>query len=52
MQRSAFRGRELPENSIAWRETGYVALRANATDTCDGRVSEHSFDVENERAEA
>jgi hypothetical protein len=52
MQRSAFRGRELPENPITWREAGYAALRANAADTGDDRASENRFDVENERTEA
>jgi hypothetical protein len=36
---------------IAWREAEYAALRANAKDTCDDRVSESIFDVEDERAE-
>ena len=51
MKRSAFRGRKLPERRIAWREAEYAALRANAADTCDDRVSENIFDVEDERAE-
>ena len=36
---------------IAWRAAEYAALRANAADTCDDRVSENIFDVEDERAE-
>jgi hypothetical protein len=52
MQRSAFRGRNLAEIQIAWREAGYAALRGSAADTGDDRASENSFDVENERAEA
>jgi len=51
MKRSAFRSRKLPELPIAWRELGYAALRADAADTCDDRVSENIFDVEDERAE-
>ena len=51
MKRSAFRGRKLPERPIAWGEAEYAALRANAADTCDDRVSENIFDVEDERAE-
>jgi hypothetical protein len=41
----------LPELPIAWRAAEYAALRANAADTCDDRVSENIFDVEDERAE-
>ena len=51
MRRSAYRSPKLPERSIAWREAEYAALRANAADTCDDRVSENIFDVEDERAE-
>lgn len=36
---------------IAWREAEYAAMRANAADTCDDRVSEEIYDVEDERAE-
>ena len=51
MKRTATRGRKLPGLPIAWREAEYAALRANAADTCDDRVSEDIFDVEDERAE-
>ena len=51
MKRTAFRNRKLPELPIAWREAEYAALRANAADTCDDRVSEDIFDVEDEWAE-
>jgi len=51
MKRSAFRSRKLPELPIAWSEAEYAALRANAADTCDDRVSENIFDVDDERAE-
>ena len=51
MKRSAFHRRKLPELPIAWREAEYAALRANAADTCDDRVSEDIFDDEDERAE-
>jgi len=51
MKRSAFRSRKLPELPIAWREAEYAALRTNAADTCDDRVSENIFDVEDERTE-
>jgi hypothetical protein len=51
MRRTVPRHPKSPELSIAWREAEYVALRANAADTCDDRVSEDIFDVEDERAE-
>ena len=51
MKRTAFHRRKSPELSIAWREAEYAALRANAADTCDDRVSEDIFDVEDEHAE-
>jgi len=51
MKRTATRSRKLPELPIAWREAEYAALRANAADTCDDRVSEDIFDVDDERAE-
>jgi len=51
MKRSAYRSPKSLALPIAWREPEYVALRANAADTCDDRVSEDIFDVEDERAE-
>ena len=51
MKSNAFRGRQLSEMPIAWREAEYPALLANAEDTCDDRVSENIFDVEDERTE-
>jgi hypothetical protein len=51
MKRTAFRHRKLPGLPVAWREAEYAALRANAADTCDDRVSEDIFDVEDEWAE-
>ena len=51
MKRTAFRSRKSPERPIAWREAEYAALRAIASDTCDDRVSEDIFDIEDERAE-
>ena len=51
MKRTALRSRESVKPPIAWREAEYAALRANAADTCDDRVSEEIFDVEDERAE-
>ncbi len=49
MKRSAFRSRQLGKLPNAWREAEYAALRAHAADTCDDRVSENMFDVEDER---
>ena len=51
MKRSAFRSGEPVKLPIAWREAEYAALRANAADTYDDRVSENIFDVEDEHAE-
>ncbi len=33
----------------AWREAEYAALRVNAADTCDDRVSENIYDADDER---
>jgi hypothetical protein len=51
MKRTASRSREWFKPPVAWREAEYAALRANAADNCDDRVSEDIFDVEDERAE-
>ena len=51
MKRTAIRRPKLPELPIAWRVAEYAARRANAKDTCDDRVSENIFDIEDERAE-
>jgi hypothetical protein len=51
MKRAAIRRPKSPELPVAWREAEYAALRANAADTCDDRVSEDIFDVEDEHAE-
>ena len=51
MKRNVICSRKSPQLPIAWREAEYAALRANAADTCDDRVSEDIFDVEDERAE-
>lgn len=51
MKRNVIRSRKSPQLPIAWREAEYAALRANAADTCDDRVSENIFDVDDERAE-
>ena len=51
MKRSIRSIRKLPERPIVWREAEYAALQANATDTCDDRVSDDIFDAEDEYAE-
>jgi hypothetical protein len=51
MKRIAVRSSKSTKLPIAWREAEYAALRANAADTCDDRVSDNIFDVEDERAE-
>ncbi|OFW16445.1 MAG: hypothetical protein A3H27_02045 [Acidobacteria bacterium RIFCSPLOWO2_02_FULL_59_13] len=51
MKHNAIRSRKSPQLPIAWREAEYAALRANAADTYDDRVSENIFDIEDERAE-
>ena len=51
MKRSAHRSRKSPQLPVAWREAEYAALRSNAADSYDDRVSENIFDIEDERAE-
>ncbi len=34
----------------AWRKAEHAALRANAKDTCDDRVSDDIFDMDDERS--
>ncbi len=51
MKRNPSLSRKAPELPVAWSEAEYAALRANAADTCDDRVSETIFDFEDERAE-
>ena len=51
MTRTALRTKRLIARSIAWDEAEYTALRINAADTCDDRVSDDIFDVDDEHAE-
>lgn len=51
MKRSAFHSRKPAHYPIAWREAEFAALRANAADQCDDRVSDEIFDADDERAE-
>ena len=51
MKRSALPNPKSAELPIAWLQAEYAALRKNEADTCDDRVSEDIFDIEDERAE-
>lgn len=51
MKRSAIRSRNVPVLPLAWNEAEFAAQWANVSDTCDDRVSENIFDVEDEYAE-
>lgn len=51
MKRNESRSHKSSKLPIAWRAAEYAALRANAADSYDDRVSENIFDVEDERAE-
>ena len=48
MKHNAARAHRLP---AAWQAAENAALRANAADTCDDRVSNDIFDVQDEREE-
>ena len=51
MKHTVFSRRKASQLPVAWRLAEYAALRINAADTCDDRVSEEIFDVDDERAE-
>ena len=51
MKRNASHSRTSTKLPIAWREAEYAAVRANAADRYDDRVSENFFDAEGERAQ-
>lgn len=51
MKRTADHRRTAARIPISWREAECAAQRINAADTCDDRVSENIFDVDDERAE-
>lgn len=51
MKRTATRSKKLPNPPIAWRQAEYAALRSNAADRFDDRVTEDIFDLEDERGE-
>jgi hypothetical protein len=50
MKPTTSRQHKAPLLPIGWREAEYAALQVNAADTCDDRVSEDIFDVEDEWA--
>ena len=51
MKRTGLRTKQLAVRAIPRDEAEYALLRANAADTCDDRVSDDIFDVEDEHAE-
>ena len=51
MRRTAIRSPKVQNPQINWRDAERAARRFNAADSCDDRVSEEIFDVEDERAE-
>ena len=52
MKSTTLRSQNLrPLPPLAWRDAEYAARKMNADDTCDDRVSENIFDVEDEWAE-
>ena len=51
MKHTATRLPNLAALPNSWRKAEATALRANAADTCDDRVSDNIFDVDDERAE-
>lgn len=51
MRKDALTKRKPTALPIAWREAEYAALRLIAADTCDDRVGEDMFDINDDRAE-
>lgn len=51
MKRIALHHGKSAKFPLFWRAAENAALRVNAADTCDDRVSENIFDVDDERAE-
>jgi hypothetical protein len=51
MKHTATNHRKLSAPPVAWRVAESAARRIIANDTCDDRVSDDIFDVEDERAE-
>jgi hypothetical protein len=51
MKRTVVHRRKTPGIPLTWRDAEYSVLCAIAADTCDDRVSEDIFDIEDEWAE-
>ena len=51
MKLNAFRSRKVAKLPVAWREAEYAAIWVNVTDTCEDRISENIFDIEDEHTE-
>jgi hypothetical protein len=51
MKRTGFSRCKLPDLPIDWRVAERAMLRTNAADTCNMRVSDDIFDIDDERAE-
>lgn len=51
MKRNVIHSRKSAELPIVWNEAEFAAVWANISDTCDDRVSDDIFDVEDEHAE-
>jgi len=51
MKRNAIRTQPSAELPVVWNDAEFAAAWKNVTDTCDDRVSEDIFDVEDEHAE-
>jgi hypothetical protein len=51
MKSTTLNHRKSHQLPISWRAAEYAARRTNAEDTCDDRVTENIFDVEDEWAE-
>jgi len=51
MKRNEIRTHKAYRLPVAWQAAEYAALQFNAADTCDDRVSDDIYDVDDERAE-
>ena len=51
MKSTTIRSQNLRRPPLPWREAEYAARKINADDSCDDRVSENIFDIEDEWAE-
>lgn len=51
MKRSMIQSQEKREIPSAWLDAEYAALRSDAADSCDDRISQNMFDADDEREE-